>query len=111
MMPECRNCNSEWRKCYEEAVLRFDKALNKAIIVTLISIIIAFICIIATISIGIRTQRFIASFEYVEETEIEIEQNEGINTAILGDKNEVNINGTENKDQEKEVLATEIKSD
>lgn len=97
MMPECRNCNSEWRKCYEEAAHRFDKALNKAIIVTLISIIIAFICIIATISIGIRTQRFIASFEYVEETEIEIEQNEGINTAVLGDKNEVNINnGTEN---------------
>lgn len=98
MMPECRNCNSEWRKCYEEAVLRFDKALNKAIIVTLISIIIAFICIIATISIGIRTQRFIASFEYVEETEIEIEQNEGINTAVLGDKNEVKVNGSEDQD-------------
>lgn len=97
-MPECRNCNSEWRKCYEEAVLRFDKALNKAIIVTLVSLIIAFICIIATISIGIRTQRFIASFEYVEETEVEITQDsEGINTAVVGDENEVKIkNGSEN---------------
>ena len=72
--------------------------MNKAIIVSLISAIIALICIIITIFYGIRTQNFISTFEYVEETEVEIEQNEGINTAVLGDKNEVKVNGSEDQD-------------
>lgn len=96
-MPNCNRCNSEWQERYIIAAERFDKALNKAIIVSLISAIIALICIIITIFYGIRIQNFISTFEYVEETEVEIEQNEGINTAVVGDENEVKIkNGTEN---------------
>lgn len=97
-MPECNKCNTEWQNRYIIAAKRFDAALNKAIIVSLISAIIALICIIITIFYGIRTQNFISTFEYVEETEVEIEQNEGINTAVLGDKNEVKVNGSEDQD-------------
>lgn len=97
-MPNCNRCNSEWQERYIIAAERFDKALNKAIIVSLISAIIALICIIITIFYGIRTQNFISTFEYVEETEVEIKQNEGINTAVLGDKNEVKVNGSEDQD-------------
>lgn len=110
-MPECNKCNTEWQNRYIIAAKRFDAALNKAIIVSLISAIVALICIIITIFYGIRTQNFISTFEYVEETEIEIEQNEGINTAVLGDKNEVKVNGSEDQDQKEKILATEIKSD
>ncbi len=97
-MPECNKCNTEWQKRYIIAAKRFDAALNKAIIVSLISAIIALICIIITIFYGVKTQTFISTFEYVEETEVEIEQNEGINTAVLGDKNEVKVNGSEDQD-------------
>ena len=106
-MPECKSCNQIWQQRYNEAVRRFDKSLNKAITVMLIAIVISFVCIIATISIAIRTQKFIAQFEYVEETNVEIEQNEGINAAIVGDESEVTIYGAENQDHEKEILAQE----
>ncbi|MBP5434136.1 hypothetical protein, partial [Ruminococcus sp.] len=81
-MPECNRCNAEWQKRYILAAKRFDSAMNKAILVSLVSAAIALICIIITIFYGVRTQNFISTFEYVEETEIEIEQNEGINTAV-----------------------------
>lgn len=106
-MPECKSCNQIWQQRYNEAVRRFDKSLNKAIAVMLIAIVISFVCIIATISIAIRTQKFISQFEYVEETNVEIEQNEGINAAIVGDESEVTIYGAENQDHEKEILAQE----
>lgn len=106
-MPECKSCNQIWQQRYNEAVRRFDKSLNKAITVMLIAIVISFVCIIATISIAIRTQKFISQFEYVEETNVEIEQNEGINAAIVGDESEVTIYGAENQDHEKEILAQE----
>lgn len=106
-MPECKSCNQIWQQRYNEAVRRFDKSLNKAIFVMLVAIIISFACIIATISIAIRTQKFISQFEYVEETNVEIEQNEGINTAIVGDESEVTIYGAEDQDHDKEILAKE----
>lgn len=106
-MPECKSCNQIWQQRYNEAVRRFDKSLNKAITVMLIAIVISFVCIIATISIAIRTQKFISQFEYVEETKVEIEQNEGINAAIVGNESEVTIYGAENQDHEKEILAQE----
>lgn len=106
-MPECKSCNQIWQQRYNEAVRRFDKSLNKAITVMLIAVVISFVCIIATISIAIRTQKFISQFEYVEETNVEIEQNEGINAAIVGDESEVTIYGAEDQDHEKEILAQE----
>lgn len=106
-MPECKSCNQIWQQRYNEAVRRFDKSLNKAIAVMLIAIVISFVCIIATISIAIRTQKFIAQFEYVEETNVEIEQNEGINAAIVGDESEVTIYGAEDQNNDQEILAQE----
>jgi len=107
-MPECNKCNAEWQKRYILAAKRFDSAMNKAILVSLVSAVIALICIIITIFYGVRTQNFISTFEYVEETEIEIEQNEGINTAVIGNENEVSIDGTENNCKDQEVLAEEV---
>ena len=106
-MPECKSCNQIWQQRYNEAVRRFDKSLNKAIAVMLIAIVISFVCIIATISIAIRTQNFISQFEYVEETNVEIEQNEGINSAIVGNGSEVTVYGAEDQDHEKKFLAQE----
>lgn len=106
-MPECKSCNQIWQQRYNEAVRRFDKSLNKAITVMLIAIVISFVCIIATISIAIRTQKFISQFEYVEETNVEIEQNEGINAAIVGDESEVTIYGAEDQNNDQEILAQE----
>lgn len=96
-MPEkkCTECSAEWRERYLMAEQRFDSALQKAIFVELISAVVALLCIIATVLFGIKTLRFISSFEYVEETNVEIEQDSGANTAVIGDKNEVYLYGTE----------------
>lgn len=97
-MPEkkCTECSAEWRERYLMAEQRFDAALQKAVFVELVSAVVALLCIITTVLFGLRTLSFIASFEYVEETNVEIEQDSGTNTAVIGDENEVFINGTEN---------------
>lgn len=97
---KCYNCHveAEWQKHYLLAVQRFDKFMNKAFAVTMIAVIVAFVCILITAIFGTKVIRFINSFEYVEETTYTIEQDdEGINTALIGgESNEVNINyGTE----------------
>ena len=79
------------------AVKRFDKSLNKALAVTMAAVIVSLICIIITAFTAMKIINFINEFEYVEETTYSIEQDEGINAAIIGgESNEVNINGTEN---------------
>jgi len=80
------------------AVKRFDKSLNKALAATMIAVIVSLICIIITAFLGLYVIKFINSFEYVEETTYSIEQDDqGINTAVIGGDNEVNVNyGTEN---------------
>lgn len=79
------------------AVQRFDKSLHKAMTVTMISVIVALICVIITTFFGMKVIKFINSFEYVEETTFSIEQDDkGINTAVIGgESNEVNIYGAE----------------
>lgn len=97
MLNKCEKCTleAEWRERYLIAEKRFDKALKQAITVTFIAVLVAFSCIILTIMFGIRVVQFIEGFEYVEE--IEIEQTEGNNTAILGrEGQEVHIYGAEN---------------
>lgn len=95
MPDKCDNCSKEWRERYLMAEQRFDAALQKAIFVELVSAIVALLCIIATILYGIKVLRFIDEFEYVEETQVEIEQDSsGINNAYIA--NEVNVNGTKN---------------
>ena len=79
------------------AVKRFDKSLNKALAVTMIAVVVSLICTIITAFFGMKVIHFINSFEYVEETTYSIEQDEGINTAVIGgESNEVNVYGTEN---------------
>ena len=96
---QCYNCHieAEWQKHYILAVQRFDKSLNKALAVTVIAVVVSLICIIITAIFGMKVIKFINSFEYVEETTYSIEQDDqGINTAVIGGDNEVNVNyGTE----------------
>ena len=99
MDKQCYNCHieAEWQKHYILAVQRFDKSLNTALAATVIAVIVAFICIIITAFFGMKVIKFINSFEYVEETTTySIEQDgEGLNTAVIGESNEVNVYGTE----------------
>lgn len=88
MTGNCQNCNKEWRERYIMAERRFDKSLRIAILVTLISVIIALSCIMFTIYYALQLQKFIESFEYVEEVEVH-QDDTGTNIAVIGDKNEV----------------------
>lgn len=96
---QCYNCHieAEWQKHYLLAVQRFDKSLNKALAATVIAVIVALVCIIITAFMAVKIINFINDFEYVEETTYSIEQDDqGINTAVIGGDNEVNVNyGTE----------------
>jgi hypothetical protein len=96
---QCYNCHyeAEWREHYLLAVQRFDKSLNKALAATMIAVIVSLVCIIITAFLGLYVIKFINGFEYVEETTYSIEQDDqGINTAVIGGDNEVNVNyGTE----------------
>lgn len=96
---KCDNCyiEAEWQNRYIMASQRFDKALQKALAATMIAVIVSLICIIITAFMAMKTIKFINSFEYVEETTYQIEQDEGVNVATIGgESNEVNIYGTEN---------------
>lgn len=99
MKNQCYTCHveAEWQKHYILAVQRFDKSLNKALAVTMIAVVVSLICIIITAFFGMKAIKFINSFEYVEETTTySIEQDgEGLNTAVIGESNEVNVYGTE----------------
>jgi uncharacterized protein YoxC len=79
------------------AVKRFDSNIQKALVITMVSVIIMLICIIITAATVMHVVKFINNFEYVEETTYSIEQDsEGINTALIGgESNEVIINGAE----------------
>lgn len=94
---DCKECeNQYWKQMYITAAQRFDTVLARIIALFVVIVVIMMICVFATILICIRTHRFIENFEYVEETEVEITQDDGINAAVVGSDNEVNINGTEN---------------
>lgn len=88
-MPEnCYNCSKDWQKRYELAVNRFDKQLNKAVAVSIVSLCVTMVAIIFMVFCIVHTQRFIAQFEYVEET-IVSQDGEGTNVAVVGDNNEI----------------------
>jgi cell division protein YceG involved in septum cleavage len=94
---QCKSCyiEAEWQNRYNLAVKRFDKSIQKAMTITMIAVIVALICVIITAYLGMKVVKFMSDFEYVEETTYSIEQDRGINTAIIGEENEVSINGTE----------------
>lgn len=98
-MPDCKICeNKKWKEMYIMAQQRFDKVVIRLTIGSIIAFTIAILCLMATICTIIKVQRFINNFEYVEETELEINQDSyGYNTAVIGDRNEViNSNGSKN---------------
>lgn len=97
MDKQCKSCyvEAEWQNRYNLAVKRFDKSIQKAMSITMIAVIVALICVIITAYLGMKVVKFMSDFEYVEETTYSIEQDRGINTAIIGEENEVSINGTE----------------
>ena len=110
-MPDCKNCtNNNWKNQYLMAQQRFDKVVSRLVIGTIVAFTITVICLIATICVILKFQAFVSSFEYVEETTYEIEQDrDGINTAIIGNENEVVWNGTINHQESQEVLAQKNK--
>lgn len=97
-MPDCKNCsNKDWKNHYMMAQKRFDKQIAKLVIISTVSFAIAVMCLIATIIVICKFQMFISQFEYVEETTYTIEQDDaGTNTAVIGENNEVVVNGTDN---------------
>ena len=105
---DCKSCeNQKWKELYFTAQERFDKIIMKLAVGFIIVFVVMLGCLVATICMGCRTQEFIDGFEYVEETEIQIEQDcHGKNTVILGDGSEVN-NGTGIYSEEEEVLEKE----
>lgn len=88
----CRDCESMyWKQMYLTAEKRFDKVQAKLILISIIMCVLMCICVFITALACIRTQRFIAEFEYVEETQIDIEQDsEGENLAVIGGE-DVNV--------------------
>lgn len=86
---DCKECSKEWQERYTIAVRRFDKALSVAMTVTIISICIAFLCVIISAVCLSQTLHFIEEFEYIEEYETIIEQDgDGQNFAVVvGDRN------------------------
>ena len=110
-MPDCKNCtNNNWKNHYLMAQQRFDKVVSRLVIGTIMAFTITVICLIATICVILKFQAFVSSFEYVEETTYEIEQDrDGVNTAIIGTGNEVVLNGTIDNQEGKAVLAQKNK--
>lgn len=104
-MPDCKFCkemdDSLWKNHYMKSQQRFDKVVAALTIGTIIAYTITILCLIATICVIVKFQAFIEGFEYVEETEYEITQDDGINTAIIdGQDNEVSIYGTINNQED-----------
>ena len=96
-MLDCKNCtNLEWKNHYMMAQERFDKQVARLSVITIFSFVVVVLCLIATIAVVVKFQAFISNFEYVEETMVEIEQEDGLNTAVIGEGNEVSVYGTEN---------------
>lgn len=108
-MPDCKQCeNKNWKQMYITAQQRFDTTTTRLTIGFVILLTITFVCLIATAFLVVKTQKFIDSFEYVEETEVHIEQDcNGHNAVVLPDGTEVNSNGSGSDNREEEVLAKE----
>lgn len=81
-MDKCTQCSKEWQERYNIAVQRFDKSLQTAMIVTIISLCIALLSVIISAFCLAKTLSFIEQFEYVEETVVE-QDGDGQNVAVL----------------------------
>lgn len=91
-MDKCTQCSKEWQERYNLAVARFDKSLNTAMIVTIISVCITLLSVILSAICLAKTLSFINEFEYVEETVIEQDSN-GQNVAVIVDNSSTGKGG------------------
>lgn len=84
----CQVCSKEWQERYNLAVQRFDRQIAIATTVTVVSVIITMFCIIIAAVCVAATINFISGFEYVEETETVVQQDgDGQNIAVLVGQN------------------------
>lgn len=92
-MPDCKVCeNQKWKEHYMMAQQRFDKVLVRLTVGFVLAFTVMMLCVFITTLMVIKTQKFISEFEYVEETEIEVEQNsEGENFALITNESEVDV--------------------
>lgn len=95
-MPKCHDCNNEIVNRYRELSKNFDKLT----VITIIAVMVTLISLITTIIFALKVIRFINSIEIVEETCYEIEQDDGVNSAIIGNGNEVKLIGTDNNKED-----------
>lgn len=109
MPTDCKACeNQKWKEYYLLAQKRFDKVLIRLTIGFVIMFTVIVLCLFVTICVLIKTQKFIDEFEYVEQTEIQIEQDsKGHNTVILPNGDEVKTNGAEIYKEDKKILEEE----
>lgn len=71
---------------------RFDKVLVRLTVGFVLAFAVMMLCVFITTLMVIKTQKFISEFEYVEETEIAVEQNsKGENFALITNESEVNV--------------------
>ena len=99
--------NRKWKEMYIMAQQRFDKVVTRLTIGSIVAFTIAILCLMATICTIIKVQRFINEFEYVEETEVEIQQDwRGDNSVVLNGLG-VNKNGAIDENIQKEILEEE----
>ena len=110
-MNECQKCAKEnYKQPYIESKQTFEKQIFTLTALLYILIGIVVFCLILTIITEIKVVNFINGFEYVEETEYEISQdNSGTNVAVIGERNEVNTYGADHNSKEEKVLETENK--
>lgn len=96
---DCKDCtNIQWKNHYLMAQQRFDKVMSRMVMGSIVAFTVVVLCLVATICVILKFEKFISEFEYVEETIYEVDQDDGINTAILGSNDvEVVVNGTDNK--------------
>lgn len=104
---ECKNCsNVQWKNHYILAQQRFDKVVTRLVIGEIIAFTIVVICLCITIFSLFQIKAFIENFECVEETSYKIEQDEGVNTAVIdSDDVEVILNGADDNKNNKKIFS------
>lgn len=109
MSTDCKACeNQKWKEHYLLAQKRFDKVLVGLTIGFVIMFTVMILCLFVTACMVIRTQKFINEFEYVEETEIQIEQDcNGHNVVMLPNGDEVKTDGIKVHGEEEKILEKE----
>lgn len=109
----CDSCRQgdAWEHCYHELYKNFKVSLKMAWIVAICCCIVT---VVVTIASLIMIHSLLTQWEYVEETCYEITQDDGVNTAIIGDESEVRVydkpdsdRGTNDQNKDKKIPSKE----